>query len=81
MMAGSPFASCILQVGAYNTTIQFTDGTSMTCVRRERPQMVLDAKGMPLVMFSGVTGCPLIEGTPYKGHSDCFTLAQLVHTN
>jgi len=66
------------RVGAYNTTVVFTDGTSMHCKRRERPQMVLDKDGIPLVMFSGIMGCPTIEGTPYKGGSDCFTLAQLV---
>ena len=55
------------RVGAFNTTVNFTDGTSMTCQRRERPQMLLDDQGIPLVMFSGTTGCPRIEGTPYKG--------------
>lgn len=69
------------RTGAYNTTVQFTDGTSMTCVRRERPQMVLDRKGVPLVMFAGVVGCPVIQGTPYKGGGDCFTLAQLMNTD
>lgn len=64
------------RVGAYNTTVLFTDGTSMTCTRRERPQMVLDADGIPLVMFAGVVGCPTIPNTPYKGGGDCFTLAQ-----
>lgn len=67
------------RVGAFNTTILFTDGTSMRCKRRERPQMVMDQDGTPLVMFSGVTGCPTIDGMPYKGHGDSFTLAQLLH--
>ena len=53
----------------------------MTCVRRERPQMVLDPKGLPLVMFAGVVGCPKIAGTPYKSGGDCFTLAQLMRTD
>ena len=30
------------RLGAYNGTVQFTDGSNMTCGRRERPQMVLD---------------------------------------
>lgn len=66
------------RVGAYNTTVLFTDGTSMQCSRRERPQMVLDKDRIPLVMWSGTTGCPAIQGTPYKGGRDCFTLAQLM---
>ena len=61
--------------GAYNTTIQFTDGTAMVCGRRERPQMIQDPKtGVPLVMTAGVTGCPAFG--VYKGGGDCFTLAQ-----
>eukprot|EP01043_Picozoa_sp_COSAG02_P051257 COSAG02_NODE_5373_length_4390_cov_3.127709_2_plen_494_part_00 len=32
------------RVGAYNTTVVFTDGTNMTCNRRERPQIVQDCK-------------------------------------
>ena len=41
--------------------------------------MVLDEHDLPLVMFSGVTGCPKIQGQPaYKGGGDCFTLAQLM---
>ena len=43
--------------------------------------MVLDRKGVPLVMFAGVVGCPVIQGTPYKGGGDCFTLAQLMNTD
>eukprot|EP00927_Polykrikos_kofoidii_P035261 TRINITY_DN2983_c0_g5_i1.p1 TRINITY_DN2983_c0_g5~~TRINITY_DN2983_c0_g5_i1.p1 ORF type:complete len:532 (+),score=71.79 TRINITY_DN2983_c0_g5_i1:217-1812(+) len=67
------------RVGAFNTTVHFSDGTSLRCGRRERPQMVLDADGVPLVFFSAVTNCPVIEGTPYKGGDDSFTLAQMVH--
>eukprot|EP01043_Picozoa_sp_COSAG02_P072942 COSAG02_NODE_13966_length_1326_cov_1.089650_2_plen_101_part_00 len=67
------------RVGAYNTTIELVDGTSMTCSRRERPQIVQDEHGMPLVMFSGVVGCPKIKTEPaFKGGNDCFTLAQLL---
>lgn len=44
------------RVGAYNTTVKFSDGTEMTCGRRERPQMVQAADGTPIAMFAGVTG-------------------------
>jgi len=72
------------RTGAFDTTIQFTDGTSMKCERRERPQMVLDKDRMPLALISAVTGCPraLGEGesvwksNPYKGGDDSFTLIQ-----
>jgi hypothetical protein len=66
------------RVGAYNTTVVFTDGSEMTCKRRERPQMLLDGDNVPLAMFIGIMGCQTIEGTPYKGGQDSFTLAQLV---
>ena len=70
------------RVGAYNTTVLFTDGTNMTCSRRERPQMLLDPKsGAPLAMSSGVTGCPAFDtsgGVHFKGGGDCFTLFQLM---
>jgi len=64
------------RTGAYNTTVVFTNGTSFTCSRRERPQMILDSTGTPLAMTSGVTGCPAFG--VYKGGGDCFTLVQLV---
>jgi len=69
-----------LYQGAYNTTVVFTDGTTMTCGRRERPQMVQDAAGVPVVMFAGVVGCPTapLNHTPFKGGGDCFTMAQLM---
>jgi hypothetical protein len=65
------------RVGAYNTTVLFTDGTNMTCTRRERPQMILDPEtGVPIAMTSGVVGCPPFG--VYKGGDDCFTLIQAV---
>jgi hypothetical protein len=72
------------RVGAFNTTIQFTDGSNMTCERRERPQMVLGKDGMPLALISAVTGCPdalgleesSLKRNPYKGGDDAFTLIQ-----
>jgi hypothetical protein len=71
------------RVGAYNTTVHFTDGSSMTCQRRERPQVYQDPVSRePLVMFTGATGCPAkagggAPGAPYTGGADSFTLAQL----
>ena len=46
------------RVGAYDTTVQFTDGTSMKCERRERPQMVLDNNGRLVAFSTALTGCP-----------------------
>lgn len=67
-----------VRVGAFNTTVAFTDGDFMTCIRRERPQMVLDQDGMPLAMTSGIMGCPAFENGNWTGGQDCFTLVQLV---
>ena len=70
------------RVGAYDTTLRFTDGTTLQCTRRERPQIVLDEAGKPLVMFSGVVGCPTtgpLANSSYKGGCDCFTLAQMMN--
>jgi len=80
------------RVGAFDTTIQFTDGSSMTCERRERPQMVIDKDGKPLALVTGVTGCPRelgddmevedskSNGKFYKGGDDSFTLVQLMNS-
>ena len=77
------------RVGAYDTTVQFTDGTSMKCERRERPQMVLDNNGRLVAFSTALTGCPkgLMSGIGdessietnarfYKGGDDSFTLVQ-----
>ena len=73
------------RIGAFNTTIQFTDDTSMTCERRERPQMVLDKDKKPIALVTGVTGCPRGEADTdgswkkyYRGGDDSFTLVQLM---
>ncbi|KAL7522082.1 hypothetical protein ACHAWX_006767, partial [Stephanocyclus meneghinianus] len=80
------------RVGAFDTTIQFTDGTSIKCERRERPQMVLGTDGRPVALVTGMTGCPkglmstfnaevaLNSGDAryYRGGDDSFTLVQLV---
>jgi len=75
------------RIGAFHNTIRFTDGSSMKCERRERPQMVLGEDGRPLAMVSAVTGCPkglggaseILGGGPgrfYRGEDDSFTLVQ-----
>lgn len=64
------------RVGAYNTTVPFTDGTVMTCERRERPQMLLDDDGRPLAMVTGILNCPCFGNTIYTGGVDSFTLVQ-----
>ena len=57
------------RVGAFDTTIEFADGSSAKCERRERPQMITDGSGRPVAMASGVTGCPrrLGAGTDSEG--------------
>jgi hypothetical protein len=68
--------------GAYNTTFVTTDGQTITCGRRERPQIIQDPiTGKPLVMTAGVVGCPTdvfqkILPNFGKHSGDCFTLAQ-----
>ncbi len=74
------------RVGAFDTTIKFTDGTRVKCERRERPQMVLGKDAKPLAMVSAVTGCPKALGDVkgyedggaqhYRGGDDSFTLVQ-----
>ncbi|KAL9179538.1 hypothetical protein ACHAXT_008828 [Thalassiosira profunda] len=72
------------RIGAFDTTIRFTDGSSMTCERRERPQMVTGKDGRPVALVSGVTGCPKALGGAiskrneqfYRGGDDSFTLVQ-----
>ncbi|KAF7537432.1 hypothetical protein G7054_g3743 [Neopestalotiopsis clavispora] len=39
---------------AYNTTVQFTDGTSINYYRRERPKVFFDEDGTPLYLVNGV---------------------------
>lgn len=73
------------RIGAFDTSIQFTDGSSMQCERRERPQMVVGSDGRPIALVSAVTGCPRALGAGessngngrfYRGGDDCFTLVQ-----
>ena len=39
---------------AFNWTVQFTDGSSVDMIRRERPHMLLNEKGNPLALSSAV---------------------------
>ena len=80
------------RVGAFDTTIQFTDGTSIKCERRERPQMIVGVDSKPVALITGLTGCPkgLLNRTDahvgnndgnakfYRGGDDSFTLVQLM---
>ena len=70
------------RVGAFDATLKFRDGSSVTCERRERPQMMLQAEpgrgGKPVALVSAVTGCPREFGANYKGGDDSFTLVQLL---
>jgi len=50
------------RVGAFNTTVQFTDGSSIICERRERPQIVIGIDGRPIAVVSAMTGCPKALG-------------------
>ena len=73
------------RIGAFNTTIRFSDGTDIKCERRERPQMVVDDRGRPVALVSAVTGCPPGSDVPgnlkhYRGADDCFTLVQRMST-
>lgn len=82
------------RVGAFDTNIQFTDGTGIKCERRERPQMVVGADGKPVALVTGLTGCPkgLMSSNDndlsdksgaaafYRGGDDSFTLVQLMAT-
>mmetsp|Transcript_5596 Transcript_5596/g.12126 ORF Transcript_5596/g.12126 Transcript_5596/m.12126 type:complete len:637 (+) Transcript_5596:94-2004(+) len=77
------------RIGAFDTTVKFTDGTDMKCERRERPQMVTGKDGRPVALVSAVTGCPKGLGDPsgsvgdgklYRGADDSFTLVQKMST-
>jgi hypothetical protein len=54
----------------FNTTVSFVDGSSKTFTRRERPVLLFDARGQPLMLYTGVC-----EGA---GSAHCWTLGQPV---
>ena len=43
-----------ISAAAYNTTVQYEDGTQVTYARRERPELVLDERGHPAFLVTGV---------------------------
>jgi len=45
---------------AYNVTVEWDDGTKMDMKRRERPELVFDSKGVPLLLFNGVEPNPTL---------------------
>eukprot|EP00898_Chlorokybus_atmophyticus_P003725 jgi/Chlat1/4353/Chrsp29S04510 len=64
-----------LQLNAFNTTIQYTDGVFETFLRRERPQVIFNSKGLPEWFYTGVMGA---AGSYKEDYS--FTLVQRVYT-
>jgi len=40
---------------AYNTTIEFRGGGREVLIRRERPQLLFDAQGAPMILVNGAT--------------------------
>ena len=55
----------------FNTSVDFTDGSSMTFARRERPMLLSDRNGAPSVLYTAVC-----EGAGQGG--GCWSLAQPV---
>ena len=49
---------------AFNTTVEYTDGTRIDFIQRERPHIVLDSRGNPAFLTSGVTYAILQETLP-----------------
>ena len=70
--AGRPTEWTTAAVHAYNRTIHWVNGTQHTVVRRERPQLLTDVDGTPMVLWSGV----VVAGTSVYGPA--FTSAQEV---
>ena len=48
---------------AYTTTVAFTNGENVTFSRRERPELMLDAAGLPTHLIPGVVDKTEEEGT------------------
>ena len=63
----------------YNTTVAYTDGSSTTYHRRERPHLLLDAQRRPTHLFNGVTSDADQPG--YKGFQQdhSFTIVQTIN--
>ena len=60
---------------AYTTTVAFTNGDNVTFSRRERPELMLDAAGLPTHLITGV-----VDKTEEKGtmNDRSWTLVQPV---
>mmetsp|Transcript_13508 Transcript_13508/g.19770 ORF Transcript_13508/g.19770 Transcript_13508/m.19770 type:complete len:596 (+) Transcript_13508:169-1956(+) len=74
-----------MRVGAFTANVQLMDGTTMSCERRERPQLVFDLNNSnkPIALASAVMGCdvetlPVDAQKHYRGGSDSFTIVQLL---
>jgi len=46
---------------AYNMTVLWDDGTTMTMKRRERPELVFNNQGVPYILYNGVEPNPTLE--------------------
>eukprot|EP00898_Chlorokybus_atmophyticus_P003726 jgi/Chlat1/4354/Chrsp29S04505 len=62
-------------LNAFNTTIRYEDGGWDVFFRRERPQVLLNAKGWPEWFYSGVMGARGVKQRDYS-----FTLVQRINT-
>ena len=71
------------RVGAFNSTIKLLEGSTVTCERRERPQVIMtdnaeSSSPRPLALVTAVTGCPVGAFRDYyRGDDDSFTLVQM----
>jgi hypothetical protein len=66
---------------AATSTMTYTNGSTRNFAKRERPALLLDAKGFPLVLYNGVQA----EEASYSCHSatdracHCWSFAQATH--
>lgn len=66
---------------AYDSVVQFEDGSCWTLYKRERPKILTNNKGVPTHLYNGV--CP--PGSNEEGlkdpHGHCFTMVQKIDPN
>jgi len=43
---------------AYNVTVKWDDGTTMNMKRRERPELIFNQDGTPIILFTAVEPNP-----------------------
>ena len=59
-------------LGSVTTTVHFEDGATAVFSYRERPDVVLDEKGKPIALATGMAGV--------DGYSDSFSFVQPICT-